>query len=236
MAAPTQKQTRQSKTYSGTSTTLAFLSSCTNPSTILVASTNENSTLTVTVSDPTNGTYTNDISDGLGNGGNAGEGRSTISRHDNTATTALTITLSLSGSTAGTLAIMELDQCSLDATASNHGTASDNTITLTTLTANCFGVAATNFYPNNTSGADTGWTNIIGPSGVSNSYHESEFFADTGATGGKTVTFSDTGSENSWGIVAASYKSAGGGGGFTAKFRKTLSGVGSRVGQRQLQA
>lgn len=51
---------------------------------------------------------------------------------------------------------------------------------------------------------------------------------------GSTVTMTDTVTSDSMGIVVAEVAAAAGGG-FTAKFRKTLSGIGSRVGSRQIQ-
>lgn len=48
-----------------------------------------------------------------------------------------------------------------------------------------------------------------------------------------TKAFNWTGATSQWAGAATAFKAAGGGGGFTPVFRRTLSGLGSKVGSRQ---
>ena len=207
---PTILQSVAMTTYgSGTTATRTFASACTPGSRIVAIATQENQAGTFTISDPTNGTYADD-STGAGGTGVSGSGAATIRSVANTASTALTVTLTLGTATYGTFTVYELSDAVFDAgTTGLGGVATAFTGSLTAV-ASAFGFAIGTLYPAGAS-VDTSYTAAFAETGIANAYHFGEYNSNLGSAGTKTVTF-NLGSPDSWSLAFATYKSAGGGG------------------------
>lgn len=190
--------------------------SLTNPSLLVAVVTYESKTGSLSVSDPTNGTWTQDVTNNGGNG--AGEGKCEIWSVQNTGTAGLTVTLTIGTASYGYFQIYEVTgaatSSALDSTQSGADEASnsDNSISHTTLSDNCALFHCGTFY-GGTASADSGYTEGWTNTALNNAYHYGEYIADAGAAGAKTLTFTDTGTKNNWCSVSAAYKIAGGGGG-----------------------
>lgn len=202
--------------YSGVSTpTATFPGNCTNGSRIVVRATQENGGGTFAAADPTNGSY-GAAHASVGTGGGQVCSAAGFSKA-NTATTALTITLTLGASSDGALIIDELQGSAgtptFDAVGSNQALLGTFTHTVTTVGANAAVLSIGCFYP---SGAapDTGFTASFTETGVSLAYHYGEHDDDVGAAGAKALTYGGGGiGTNYFAAVAMSFISTGGGGG-----------------------
>lgn len=203
----------QSKTIPGgfhTATpSLAFDSACTSGSRIVVAFTHEDNTVTITdCSDPTNGSYGTADATVLSGTTGAGEGGSAIYSKNNTATTALTISVPLSASAFGSITIYELYSATgvaKDSANTANGVNTTFTISDTTVAAHCMVIATHTHYPNpstNDAGYTLPFTDFVG----SGSHHLTEHNIDVGAAGVQTLTMGLVGLVDNWGFVVSAYK------------------------------
>lgn len=197
--------------FSGAATvSVTFASACTPGSLIVASVTQEGAGTFTDVADGTNGTYgTADISVVTGGVGN-GEGRASVYSKQNTASTAVTVTATLSGNSSGFLKCYELTgqatSAQVDTTGSGSGTNTQHTLSLTPGTSNCSVIAIGTHYPSG-GVADASYTGAFTETGLNTSYHFGEYRVDAGAAGLITLT-EGLGSEQGWSFVAAAYKTA----------------------------
>lgn len=207
---PTILQSVAMVVISGTTATRTFPSACTPGSRIVARATQENHTGTFVISDPTNGVYG---VDSAGANAVAGNGTAaTIRSVENTASTALTVTVTLGASGNGTFIVDEISASVPDAASAGLGgvgsptpTAHTGSITTTADNAAVFSIGG--HYP---SGAvvDSGYTASFAETGISIGYHFGEHDADVGAAGVKTITYG-LGSIENWSLAIASYVDGG---------------------------
>lgn len=191
------------------STNITFGSACTPGTKLVGMMTGEERLNTYTMSDTTHGSWTKDV-----------EGNDNVSFHyahcaifsmDNTASSALTVTVSWGGAAHGFAKIYELTasgSITLDKTGTDVDINNAISVSLTSCAANDFIVACNAGYgsvePN---AADSGFTLDIPAVGFYNSYHIGERIYDSGAAGTKTIVFQGSVTQNQYtATVAAAYK------------------------------
>lgn len=203
---PTILQNLTSVTFSGASSASAtFGAALTNSSSILVATSWDDVSVTMTAADNVNaGNYTADAAASSG----ATYSKASAHSKDNTGTTAATVTVTFSASTYGQVKVYESTRAVLD-TFANTGGGSGTTPSATTgsAQANGLAIACLSSYGTATA-ADTGFTLAPASTGGNNSYHIGEYKADTGGAGALTVSFGASGSYSYWALAAAIYKDA----------------------------
>jgi hypothetical protein len=200
--------------YSASSVQKTYGSSCTNGSILVAVVTLETSSATVTaVSDPTNGSWTERAWATNNPETGAGQGSVGIYTRANTATTALTVTATLSGATHGYLDIYEItgqDSSPIGAVAEEFGNDESPealTLTLAKEAANSTVIAGAVFYPNNGVTFDTGFTTGLGPSAINNSYSYSEYDEDAGSSGNSVLNLGGAaGTPDNWAFAALEIK------------------------------
>jgi len=204
----------QNPTYAtaapGTSVNKTFGSSCTSGSRIVAILETEADITGLSISDGTNGAYAQDEH------GNSGTGKhSYIFSVANTASSAVTVTASWTGSAYALLKIYEVTNAggtpTLDAHNNGGGYDTTMTVSITTTAANATVFAGASFYPNSVS-ADTNYTMDTGPLALDTAYHAVERRTDAGAAGGITLTMNE-GTGLPWAMAVASYVPPAGGGG-----------------------
>ncbi len=176
-----------STAVSGTSQSLTFGSACVAGSVIIALVTSENGGFTG-CSDPANGAYTNPGST---------HGTAAAFYKENASTSALTVTATFSAAVSGgTISLFEItgdagtpefdagDKLALEDPPPN----ANRTLTMTTTVSGAAGFACAAAYPNEyIANPDPGWTALINGAFGVNQYHDSEYRADLGAAGAKTV-------------------------------------------------
>jgi hypothetical protein len=187
--------------------TVTFPGACTPGSTIVVLFSKETGTGTAVVSDPTNGTYNADsysqtVADARGAG---------VYSKPNTASTALTITLTLGASDTGVLKAYEVAGPPASSYLNAHIEASGGGISslisaavANGAVANCSIFAAFAGYAGPTT-LDTGFTEAYPLTGGTLAYHKGEYDLDV-SSGTTTLSFGSTVEQNPWVVAAASYK------------------------------
>jgi hypothetical protein len=177
-----------SAAISGTSQTVTFSNACTPGSVIVVLVTSEGAAISG-CSDPTNGAYTSPSGTG---------GVAATFYQANTSSSPLTITVTFSGSaTAGIITLFEITSSAgtpvLDAHAEipfqNDAPPNPNrSLTLTTTVSGAAGFACATAYPDAyIANPDSGWTAFVSGAAGSQRFHDSEYRANLGAAGAKTV-------------------------------------------------
>ncbi len=204
---------------SSTSANKTFAGSCTPGSLLIAVVTTENSdNPTLSVSDPTNGTWTQDLES---HQNNVSFKKCAIFSKQNTASSALTVTVALGASSLGFMQIYECaglaSTSALDTTGVHDippgGAAPSVTITAA---ANSLIVAGICQYqatsaPTN----DSGYTLDLATTAAFGNYHTIESIADAGGAGSKTLNWGGAGvsvNPSSGTFVVAAYKTAAGGG------------------------
>lgn len=201
--------------FSSATSQTANFGACTNPSLLVAIGSMDNVSTTMTVSDSVNGAY---AQDGFLNGGNgaAGGGSVGVFSVQNTTTSTKVVTITLGAATDGFLKILELTGVATSSAKDTSATVNVATglgaafsLSFTTGTANCAAVMGSTHYSTG-AGADTGYTLGMAETAALNAYHISEFDADVGAAGLKTLTLNGyTSTSNHTGVVVA-YKADGG--------------------------
>jgi hypothetical protein len=214
--------------YSAGSVNKAYGSSCTNGSLLVAVVTTETGSVTISsVTDPTNGSWTERawVSNGASAAGMGGIG---IYTRANAATTALTVTATLSASTHGYLKIYEITgqaASPIGATVEEFGidiAPEAHTATLAKEQANSTVIVGGVYYPG-TATADSGFTLGFGPSAQNNSYNWGEHREDAGASGDSVLT-AGLGTPDNWALAALEIKTVSTG--TSSKFPKlTDSGL-----------
>lgn len=187
-----------------TSANKSFTSACT-PGSLLVAvvtiDVNVASTPTVTVSDPTNGSWTEDKTITNTNGAPNG-GVHIFSFPNNAASTALTVTASFTQNGYGELKIYEITGAATSNvvdTSNSKNNSTDPSLSVTTNTDNCTIIAACVAYSAADLAGDSGYTLNYGPTLRFTFYHAAEIDADVGSAGLKSINWNNaTVSANSY--------------------------------------
>ena len=201
----------------------------------MVAFTLEN--YTVTVSSVVDGTNTYALDKQTLGDAAASETSARIYSAANTSTSALTITVTLSGPVYGVLQVYELKDgggsaaVELDATGGTKAATGSLTINanVTTTAANCAVIVAVNEYSNSTYAVDSGYSNGHTRTAVNNSYHAQEYNLDVGAAGSKALAMGSSSNVNYYAAATAAYKLAGGGGSSVGADQGTFSLTGQSV-------
>ena len=191
---------------------LAFASAGTNPSFYIVTLSMDEEAQTATCADNRNGSYTADVT--VSGGSGAGSGRCYSFSVQNTSAAIATVTVTLSAASEGVLQIYEFSGVAtaspLNTSNTGSGIGTSRSVSITTTTNNCVVVAQGTLYPGVEATADAGFTSAFGEVATGAAYHFGEYRADAGAAGGMTLTLGEIGSSDSWTMVVAAYKAAGG--------------------------
>jgi hypothetical protein len=191
-----------------TGPTVTFASACTPGSTIVVLFSKETGTGTAVVTDPTNGTYNADSYSQLAGGDARGAG---VYSKPNTASTALTVTLTLGASDTGMLKAYEISGPPGSNYLNAHVEANNNHVSSPISAAvdngavsNCSIFAAYVGYPGPTT-LDTGFSEAYPLTAGTLGYHKGEYDVDV-SSGTTTLSFGDSQAHDPWVVAAASYK------------------------------